>query len=72
MADITDAALPARIEQLLQRPVFFRDLLDALRDHPYRAILRAWSDVRTHHALARDEFGRYWLEKNIQDTRAHK
>ncbi|HEU4660934.1 MAG TPA: hypothetical protein VFS63_09755 [Pseudolabrys sp.] len=63
MAEATEAALAAQIERLLQQPVFFRDILAALRNHPYRAILRAWSDVRTRRALARDEFGRYWLEK---------
>jgi hypothetical protein len=59
----TDAALVAKIEGLLRQPVFFRDVLAAVRTQPYRAILRAWSEVRTRHALARDEFGRYWLEK---------
>ncbi len=61
--ETADSALAAEIEALLRRPVFFRDVLAALRAHPYRVILRAWSDIRTRHALARDEFGRYWLEK---------
>ena len=59
----TDARLVAKIAGLLRQPMFFRDVLVAARDHPYRAILRAWSEIRTSHALARDEFGRYWLEK---------
>jgi hypothetical protein len=58
-----DAALVARIEELLRQPVYFRDVLAAVRDQPYRAVLCAWSDIRTRNALARDEFGRYWLEK---------
>jgi hypothetical protein len=58
-----DADLVAKMEELLRQPVFFRDVLAATRQEPYRAILRAWSEVRTRHALARDEFGRYWLEE---------
>jgi len=58
-----DARLVAKIIGLLRQPVFFRDVLAATRDQPYRAILLAWSEIRTRHALARDEFGRYWLEK---------
>jgi hypothetical protein len=34
--------------------------LDATRDQKYRAVLLAWSDIRTRHALERDEHGRYW------------
>jgi hypothetical protein len=63
MSEATDAALVAEIEGLLRKPVYFRDVLAAVAHHPYRAILRAWSDIRTRHALSRDEFGRYWLEK---------
>ena len=63
MADATDAELVAKIEDLLRQPIFFRDVLAAARNQPYRSILRAWSQVRTRHALARDELGRYWLEK---------
>ncbi|HKS84738.1 MAG TPA: hypothetical protein VJR71_04610 [Pseudolabrys sp.] len=58
-----DAALVAKIEGLLRQPVFFRDVLAATRNQPYRAILTAWSEIRTRHALTRDEFGRYWLEE---------
>jgi hypothetical protein len=58
-----DARLVAKIAGLLRQPVFFRDVLVATRDQPYRAILCAWSEIRTRHALARDEFGRYWLEE---------
>jgi hypothetical protein len=57
-----DAGLVAKIVGLLRQPVFFRDVLVAARDQPYPAILRAWSEIRMRHALARDEFGRYWLE----------
>jgi hypothetical protein len=63
MTEAADAALVAKIEGLLRQPVYFRDVLAALSSEPYRAILRAWSEIRTRHALARDEFGRYWLEK---------
>ena len=64
MAD-ADAVLVSKIEGLLRQPVFFRDVLAAARNYPYRAILRAWSEIRTRHSLARDEFGRYWLEEKI-------
>ena len=59
----TDRGLVAKMEVLLRQPVFFRDVLAAVRHEPYRAILRAWSEVRMRHSLARDEFGRYWLEE---------
>lgn len=55
-----DPALVKRIEECLREPVYFRDILDATRDQKYRAVLLAWSDIRTCHALERDEHGRYW------------
>ena len=55
-----DPALVQRIEACLRAPVYFRDILDATRDQKYRAVLQAWSDIRTRHALERDEYGRYW------------
>jgi hypothetical protein len=58
-----DAQVVERIENCLRQPVYFRDILDALRDRPYRAILRAWSEVRTQHVLERDDFGRYSLPR---------
>jgi hypothetical protein len=58
-----DPALVQRIEQCLREPIYFRDILDATRDQKYRAILLAWSDIRTRHALERDEYGRYWRAK---------
>lgn len=64
MTEAADASLLAKIETMLQQPIFFRDILAAVRSHPYRAILQAWSDIRTRRALMRDEFGRYWLEKS--------
>ncbi len=57
------ASLVDRILVLLQQPIFFRDVLAALGDSSYRQTLLAWSDVRTHHALLRDEQGRYVLER---------
>ena len=55
-----DPALVKRIEECLREPVYFRDILDATREENYRAVLLAWSDIRSRHALERDEFGRYW------------
>ncbi len=55
-----DPALVRRIEECLREPIYFRDILDATRDQKYRAVLLAWSDIRTRHALERDEHGRYW------------
>jgi hypothetical protein len=46
-----DPALVMRIEACLREPVYFRDILDATRDQKYRAVLLAWSDIRTRHAL---------------------
>ncbi len=63
MSKDPDAQVVERIENCLRQPVYFRDILDALRDRPYRAILRAWSEVRTQHALERDDFGRYSLPR---------
>jgi hypothetical protein len=54
-------ALVAKIETLLKRPVYFSELLDALREQSYRDVLKAWSAVRQRHQLDRDERGRYWL-----------
>jgi hypothetical protein len=55
-----DPALVRRIEACLDKPVYFRDILNALRDQKYRAILSAWSEVRSVLPLERDEHGRYW------------
>ena len=59
-----DARLVAKIVGLLRQPMFFRDVLVAARDH---ALSRDFAcmerDSARVHALARDEFGRYWLEK---------
>lgn len=56
------SALAARILTLLQAPVYFWQVIDALPDATYRAIIQAWGEVREHHALDRDEHGRYWLK----------
>ncbi|HET8727969.1 MAG TPA: hypothetical protein VFO41_10690 [Alphaproteobacteria bacterium] len=53
-------ALVKRIEERLREPVYFRDIVAAASDQPYRALLQAWSEVRIRHRLERDEFGRYW------------
>jgi hypothetical protein len=58
-----DVLVVERIENCLRQPVYFRDILDALRDQPYRAVLQAWSEIRMRHALERDDFGRYSLPK---------
>lgn len=50
-----------RIEEVLAEPVYFREVLDATASYRYRDVLAAWSEVRTRHALQRDERGRYWL-----------
>ena len=55
------AALVAQIETLLKRPVYFSELLDALREQSYRDVFKAWSAVRQRHQLDRDERGRYGL-----------
>ncbi len=55
------SANAARITELLKNPVFFWEVIDALKDQSYRAVLVAWSEVRERHALDRDELGRYWL-----------
>jgi hypothetical protein len=55
-------ALAREIESALHTPVFFSQILSLFSDRPYRTILRAWSDVRSRRALARDVHGRYCLE----------
>jgi hypothetical protein len=55
-----DPALVCRIEECLREPVYFRDILEATRDRGYRAVLLAWSDIRSRLELERDERGRYW------------
>ncbi len=46
---------------LRERPVLFMDLVRALPEVPYRALLLAWGLVRERHRLARDEAGCYFL-----------
>ena len=49
------------LETALAQPIYFSQLLARAEGHRYRDVLLAWSDVRTRHALARDELGRYSL-----------
>jgi hypothetical protein len=56
-----DPAIVKTIEDALHRPVFFRDIVDATKQHPYRMVLQAWSDIRSRLKLERDELGRYWV-----------
>lgn len=60
MTQTADQKLVQSIEQALQQPIYFRDILSAHDSWPYRAILRAWSEIRSRHDLQRDEYGRYW------------
>jgi hypothetical protein len=54
--------LAKEIERCLEEPRFFADILSLFSGTSYRAILEAWSEVRTNRELARDVHGRYWLE----------
>ena len=63
-APAVDKNIVKTIEDVLRKPVFFRDIVAATKDCPYRAVLLAWSDVRSRLTLERDEHGRYWLEKS--------
>ncbi len=56
--------LVSGIERMLREPVFFKDVLVRFSATEYRAILRAWSDVRSKHQLSRDEAGRYWISRS--------
>jgi hypothetical protein len=56
-----DPHIVKTIEDLLHRPVYFRDIVVATKQHPYRAVLQAWGDIRSRLSLARDEHGRYWV-----------
>jgi hypothetical protein len=62
-APVTDPKVIKVIEDALRKPVFFRDIVSATKDCPYRAVLLAWSDVRSRLTLERDELGRYWIAK---------
>lgn len=54
--------LVARLEELLGGgALFFHEVLEAMDDQSYRAVLNAWSDLRETRALDRDERGRYLL-----------
>ena len=55
--------LVSRIEKVLAEPVYFRQVLDATAAYRYRDVLAAWSEVRSRHALQRDEHGRYCLPR---------
>lgn len=53
------AELVRRMEaQLRERPCYFHELLTAL-DAGYRSVVEAWLEVRSRHALVRDELGHY-------------
>ena len=58
-----DPKIVKTIENALRKPVLFRDIVDATKDTPYRAMLLAWSDIRSRLTLERDEYGRYWAAK---------
>jgi hypothetical protein len=62
-APSADPKVVKAIEDCLRKPVYFRDIVAATKDSPYRAVLLAWSDVRSRLTLERDEHGRYWVEK---------
>jgi hypothetical protein len=53
----------AIVAALLERPLFFMDLVRAHRDVPYRTLLLAWGAVRDRERLARDDEGRYFLPR---------
>lgn len=55
-----DPKLIKAIEDCLRKPIFFRDIIEATNNCPYRNVLQAWGDVRTRLNLKRDEHGRYW------------
>ena len=46
---------------LTERPRTFYELVRALDDVEYRAILQAWGTLRERRALGRDEHGRYLI-----------
>lgn len=48
------------IEDMLDKPVYFRDILAATSEHPYRSILLVWGNIRERIPLNRDELGRYY------------
>jgi hypothetical protein len=62
-APAVDNKIVKTIEDALRKPVFFRDIVEATKDFPYRAVLLAWSDIRARLTLERDEFGRYWVAR---------
>jgi hypothetical protein len=57
-----DPKIVKTIEDALRKPVFFRDIVDATKGYRYRAVLLAWSDVRSRLTLERDEHGRFWVK----------
>lgn len=57
-----DSKLVRDLEEFLARPVFFKEVLTRFSEHKYRAILKAWSEIRLQFELGRDESGRYWIE----------
>jgi hypothetical protein len=63
-APAVDARIVKIIEDALRKPVFFRDIVEATKAQRYRAVLLAWSDVRSRLTLERDELGRYWVAKS--------
>jgi hypothetical protein len=63
-APAVDPKIVKTIEDALRKPVYFRDIVDATKEHRYRAVLLAWSDVRSRLTLERDDYGRYWCDQS--------
>lgn len=57
-----DPKIVKTIEDALRKPVLFRDIVEATKGYRYRAVLLAWSDVRSRLTLERDELGRFWVK----------
>lgn len=58
---ITEELSKAFVEVLKEKPRFFADLIRDNLETDYRAVMLAWSDVRTNYEVERDEEGRYLI-----------
>jgi hypothetical protein len=44
-------------------PRHFADVVETFRRHPYREVLKAWSDIRIAGLFDRDREGRYLIKE---------
>lgn len=62
---MADLSLVSSIEAFIaEKPRYFSEIIVAYgKEHPYRELLLAWSDIREKNILKRDQEGHYLIEQ---------